>query len=73
MGRITKALGLERRVDVERGEWGRGLTARDGSPLMSRTDPATGRALDFETRGFDGRGTPDAGRAKALRTRSAPR
>lgn len=64
---LLKALGVTKRVNVERGEWGRGVTAADGSPLMSRTDPRSGRALGFDERGFDGRGTPDEDVARSHR------
>lgn len=68
-GRLMKALGLRKVVEVEAapaGAFGRGLADRDGNPVMSRVDPATGRSLGFETRGFDGRGTLDEARARNL-------
>lgn len=67
MGRILKALGLQMRAPVEMGIAGCGLEDRDGQPVMSRVDPETGLSLGFDKRGFDGRGTPDEARAKALR------
>lgn len=64
--KVLKALGLQMRAEVEPGIAGCGLTSRNGSPAMARTNAATGLALDFDTRGFDGRGTPDQARAKTL-------
>lgn len=66
---ILRALGIRMRAEVEAAPEGHGLTARDGAPVMSRADPATGRALTFDRRGFDGRGTRDEVRAKGLRRR----
>jgi len=66
-GKLMKALGLRKKVQVEAAPGDFGLTDGNGAPVMSRTDPATGRALGFEKRGFDGRGTPDEARAASLR------
>lgn len=38
-----------------------GWVDKDGQAVMSRTDPRTGRALGFESRGFSGKGTTDEG------------
>lgn len=66
---ILKALGIRMRAEVEAVPEGHGLTARDGAPVMSRADPVTGRALTFDRRGFDGRGTRDEERVRKLRRR----
>lgn len=71
LGRITGALGIRMRVKVEMSASGHGLQDRDGNPVMSRTDPATGLALGFATRGFDGRSTPDEARARSLRNQES--
>jgi hypothetical protein len=68
VGRIAKALGVQMRTEVEMSADGRSLQDRDGNPVMSRTDPATGLALGFAARGFDGRGTPDQTRSRGLRS-----
>lgn len=57
-------LGITRRVTVEEGIAGCGLTGPDGKAVMSRTDPETGLALPFSVKGFDGRGTADEGRGR---------
>ena len=43
-----------------------GWLDQDANPVMTRTDPKTGQARGFETRGYSGRGTPDETRANAL-------